>query len=269
MARDRRQTKKKRALKHSQVDNNKKRQLPDLKQIFNLQGLIWERGPVLKPRQTEDKIRDALCADVVKFKHTIVVAHIDELFKKLYDYRVALAEVVESSEADDEEDDDEEEEKEDEVQYTDWDGMSDMAFQVVSWTRRQKEVMQEDLSGFAYALVSARARAVNNPSLDMALNHKKPAFPFSDHMDMLLAFMKDKQSPLLPAGEALDMGNYRDTADHGMLDEPEEEDSEREQPAGLAEATYDADEDVDMMDTEESADVAIAKQAMGHLELEE
>ncbi|KAK6196483.1 hypothetical protein LQW54_011475 [Pestalotiopsis sp. IQ-011] len=227
MARDRRQTKKKRVLKHSQVDN-KKRKLPELKQIFNLQGLVWERGPLVKPRQTEDKIRDALCADLVKFKHTTVVARIDELFKKLYDHRVALREVVKSSDADD----DDEDEDEEEVQYTDWDGMNNMTFRA------------------------------------MALNHKKPAFPFADHIDKLLAFIKDKQSPLLPAGEPLDMGNYRDTADHGMLDEPEEE-SDREQPAGLAETMYDADDDVNMMEVEESADVAIAKRAMGDLELEE
>ncbi|KAI4603076.1 hypothetical protein KJ359_005867 [Pestalotiopsis sp. 9143b] len=229
MARDRRQTKKKRVLKHSQV-GNKKRQLPELKQIFNLQGLVWERGPLVKPRQTEDKIRDALCADLVKFKHTTVVTRIDELFKKLYDYRVALREVVKSSDAndDEDEDDDEDEEEEEEVQYTDWDGMNNMTFQAVGWTRRQKELMPEEINGFTYALISARARAINNPSLEMALNHKKPAFPFADHMDKLLAFMKDKQSPLLPAGEALDMGNYREPADHGMLDEPEEEDEERE-----------------------------------------
>lgn len=268
MGRARRATKKKQVLKHPQDD--KKMRLPELKQTLHYQGLIWDRGLIMENRQMENKVRDALCGDLVKFNPVAVVTRINELLKRLFIYREVLSEPVKSPDTDDEDDeeDEDEDDEEEQVQYTDWDGMSDMSFQTVSWTRRQKELMQEDISSFTYALVSARARAVNNPSLDMALNHKKPAFPFADHIDKLLAFMKDKQSPLLPAGEALDMGHYREPSDHGMLDEEDEEDSEHEQPAGLAEATYDADEDVDMMDTKESADVAIAKQAMGHLELD-
>ncbi|KAK6196481.1 hypothetical protein LQW54_011473 [Pestalotiopsis sp. IQ-011] len=65
------QTQKNGAEHHHAADNDRQKKtlnFPALKRIFNLQGLIFERGAVLSTPQLDHKFRDAPCHRLTKFK---------------------------------------------------------------------------------------------------------------------------------------------------------------------------------------------------------
>lgn len=66
--------------------------LPPLKQIFNIQGLVFRRGPVMENRVEDIKIRDALCRNVTINILAAVNTRMKQLFNKLWAKRHILYE---------------------------------------------------------------------------------------------------------------------------------------------------------------------------------
>lgn len=96
MARNKKnETQKNRAERHHAAGNDRQKKtlkFPALKRIFNLQGLIFERGAIFSTPQLDHKSRDALCHRLMKFKAELVTRRMNELFHKLYVHRESLRE---------------------------------------------------------------------------------------------------------------------------------------------------------------------------------
>lgn len=99
MTKNKKQKQKKGAERHHPAGDDRGRQtgkkmsnLPVLKRIFNLQGLIFERGTVLSTPQLDTKFRNALCHRLTKFNAATITRRMNELFHKLYIHRESLRE---------------------------------------------------------------------------------------------------------------------------------------------------------------------------------
>ncbi|KAI4603078.1 hypothetical protein KJ359_005869 [Pestalotiopsis sp. 9143b] len=250
MTKNKKQKQKKGAERHHPAGDDRGRQtgkkmsnLPVLKRIFNLQGLIFEGGTVLSTPQLDTKFRNALCHRLTKFNAATITRRMNELFHKLYIHRESLREET-----------------------------------GLSWLKQQKFVTPEDLASFVYTITDARARASNNALQDMNFNRQKRPADFVENIDNFIEFLESKHSLYIPSGQALEMGEYRDLEEEYELDAPEgDEAPQYEKPSGLEggfllEAMDALEQDTiakEAEDSFESARVQVAEKSMETLTIED
>ncbi|KAI4603077.1 hypothetical protein KJ359_005868 [Pestalotiopsis sp. 9143b] len=144
--------------------------MPVLKQIWNLQGLIWKHSQVTKTLKTEIETKNALCLPCHVRPEEQAPGNRcapPRAFKNLHDYRDAPG----------------------------WTELHQKALEETGWTRTQKDTITlEDLGLLDHKVIGACVRAPGNPEqVKVVDSHLKDPVPIIERADELVAFLREKQ----------------------------------------------------------------------------